>query len=128
MRAACYGESSRMNPTRVAIATADGVSVADHLARSTAFVIVELENQLVAGRSVRNRVSEACGNHASFVDMVAGCGVVICGGIGTGAWNSLVASGIQPIVLAGAMSIDDALAGYLAGNLATTGDRVCLCH
>jgi hypothetical protein len=41
---------------RIAIATAEGVSVCDHLARS--------------------------GNHAAFVSMLNGCDAVICGGIG----------------------------------------------
>ncbi len=117
-----------MNSTRIAIATADGVSVADHLARSTGFVVLELANNAVASRSIRSRADEKCGNHATFVAMLAGCGGVICGGIGPGAWNSLVAHGIQPVVLADAMSIEDALAGYLAGTLRTTADRVCLCH
>jgi hypothetical protein len=45
--------------TRIAIATSDGVSVCDHLARS--------------------------GNHAAFVSMLNGCDAVICGGIGEGA-------------------------------------------
>jgi predicted Fe-Mo cluster-binding NifX family protein/Fe-S-cluster containining protein len=117
-----------MSSHRIALATADGFSVADHLARSTGFVVLDIENSAVQSRSLRNRASEACGNHATFVEMLEGCGAVICGGIGAGAWNSLTANGIRPIVLAGPLSLEDAAAGYLAGTLATTEDRVCLCH
>jgi predicted Fe-Mo cluster-binding NifX family protein len=121
-------ESVPMNPTRLAIATADGVSVADHLAHASAFIVLEIEGGAALSRTVRNRASENCGNHATFVEMLAGCSAVVCGGIGPGAWDSLTAHGVQPLVLAAATSVEDALAGYLAGTLATTKDRVCLCH
>ena len=45
---------SFMNPTRIAIGTADGVSVCDHLARSREFVIVEIAGGAVASREVRD--------------------------------------------------------------------------
>jgi predicted Fe-Mo cluster-binding NifX family protein len=113
--------------TFVSIATTDGVSVCDHLARSAAFVVFEMEKGRVVSRSVRSRAADTCGNHRSFVEMLAGCRAVICGGIGQGAVNALAAHGIESLVLAGKMSIEDAAAGYLAGTLATTDERVCLC-
>ena len=75
---------------RIAIATADGVSVADHLARSAAFIVVDLET---GAREARDRGTDACGNHRSFVDLAAGCRAVICGGVGQGAVNALAARG-----------------------------------
>jgi predicted Fe-Mo cluster-binding NifX family protein len=117
-----------MNPTRIAIATADGISVCDHLAHSREFVIVEIADGAEASRQVRPRGTIACGNHKSFLELAEGCRAVICGGIGQGAWDSLKAGGIDPVVLAGGCGIDEAIAGYLAGTLATTGQRVCLCH
>ena len=117
-----------MNPTRIAIATADGISVCDHLARSREFVIVEIAGGAEASRQVRPRGDSACGNHKSFLELAEGCRAVICGGIGQGAWDSLKAGGIDPVVLTGVCGIDEAIAGYLAGTLAITGERVCLCH
>jgi predicted Fe-Mo cluster-binding NifX family protein len=114
--------------SRFAIATADGVSVADHLARSAAFVVLEAEDGRIVARSVRNRETGECGNHKSFVQMLEGCDAVICGGIGQGAFDSLAAHGIRSIVTAGPHSIDDAAARHLEGALATTNERVCLCH
>ena len=116
-----------MPATHIGIATADGVSVCDHLARCTAVVILRIENGCVTSRSLRPRDAGPCGNHGSFTDLLAGCGAVICGGIGQGAVNALLAHGIEPIVLASALSIEDAAEGYLAGRLATTDRRVCLC-
>ena len=116
-----------MSVTFLAIATSDGASVCDHLARSQAVVIFQLESGAVVSRSMRSRLADACGNHRSFTDLLAGCHAVICGGIGQGAVNALAAHGITPIVLAAPLAIDEALAGYLAGTLPTTDDRVCLC-
>jgi predicted Fe-Mo cluster-binding NifX family protein len=108
----------------VAVATVDGVSVADHLARSAAFVVADTEN---GAREVRERGADACGNHRGFVDLAEGCRAVICGGVGQGAVNALAARGIETIVLAAPMTIEAALAGYTAGTLATTDARNCLC-
>jgi predicted Fe-Mo cluster-binding NifX family protein len=116
-----------MPATSLGIATADGVSVCDHLARCTAVVVLQIENGAVTSKSVRSRAADACGNHRSFTDLLEGCGAAICGGIGQGAVNALAAAGIRPVVLAGPMSIEDAAAGYLAGSLVTTEERVCLC-
>ena len=116
-----------MSTTRLAIATADGISVCDHLARCVAVVILDIQNGVVVSRSTRSRATDSCGQHRSFVDLMAGCRTVICGGIGQGAADALVANGIEPVVLAMPLSIEEAAAGYLAGSLVTTGERVCLC-
>jgi len=117
-----------MNSTRLAIATTDGISVCSHLARSTAFLILEIQDGAVTSGAFRSRSTGACGNHASFVDLLRGANAVICGGIGDGAANALTAHGIEPLVIGGPYTIDEALAGFLAGNLNLTAERVCLCH
>jgi predicted Fe-Mo cluster-binding NifX family protein len=113
--------------THLAVATTDGSSVCDHLARSAAFVILEIENGKVVSRSVRSRGTDSCGQHRSFVELMSGCQTVICGGIGQSAANALAASGIEAAVLAMPLSIEEAAAGYLAGTLVTTEEHVCLC-
>lgn len=118
-----------MQVTRIAIATSDGVSVCDHLARSAAFIVVEWRDGVPGARTVRTRGTGACGNHASFVQMLAGCDAVICGGIGGGAAESLAAHGIESLVSheAAGRSIDEALRAWAEGRLATSDERVCLC-
>ena len=116
-----------MSHTVIGIATADGVTVCDHLARCRAVKVFEIESGSVIRTAVRAREMGACGNHGSFLDLLGGCRAVICGGIGEGAVKALEAQGIRSVVLAGAASIEDALAGYLAGTLLTTERRVCLC-
>jgi predicted Fe-Mo cluster-binding NifX family protein len=111
----------------VAIATTDGVSVCDHLARSASFLIFEIENGRSISRTTRVRGTDSCGNHRSFVDLLDGCRAVMCGGIGGGAANALAAHGVESLVLADRMTVDAALAGYLSESLVTTQERVCLC-
>ncbi len=112
---------------RIAIATADGVSVCDHLARSASFLVFEIADGRVVTRAARDRGAGACGNHRGFAELAEGCRAVICGGIGTGAVNALAAHGVESIVLAERMTVEAALAGYLAATLVTTHERVCLC-
>jgi predicted Fe-Mo cluster-binding NifX family protein len=113
--------------SRIAVATADGLSVGEHLARCASFVVIEVAEGKVVSRAVRHRENGPCGHHKSFVELLEGCGGVICGGIGQGAWDALTAHGILPIVAAGKHTIDEAVGQYLAGSLATTGEKVCLC-
>jgi len=117
-----------MNSIRIAIATSDGVSVCEHLARSTGFLFLAIEDGAITSGTFRTRATDTCGNHASFVEILNGAGAVICGGIGQGAADSLAAHGIEPIVIAGNHSIDEAVNRYLAGSLTTSDERVCLCH
>ena len=116
-----------MIPTRIAIATADGISVCHHLARSTAFLILEIQDGAIVSGTFRSRPTDNCGNHAGFAEMLAGANAVLCGGIGQGAADVLAAQGIEPLVLNGRHSIDEAVNGYLAGSLSLSADRVCLC-
>ena len=118
-----------MESARIAIATADGVSVCDHLARAAAFVVVEVNAGVPGARTTRARGTQACGNHATFVEMLAGCDAVISGGIGEGAAVSLAAHGIRALVspAAAGTPIDDALQAWIEGRLATSDERVCLC-
>jgi predicted Fe-Mo cluster-binding NifX family protein len=117
-----------MNPTRLAIATTDGISVSDHLAHSTAFLILEIDNGAIVSGTFRSRPTEACGNHGGFVEMVDGAQAVMCGGVGQGAVDALAAHGVETLVLEGPHSIDEAVNGFLAGSLKLSGERVCLCH
>jgi len=116
-----------MRFTRIAIATSDGVHIAEHLARSTGWIVLDMEGGGVLSRTLRSRESDTCGNHATFVDMLTGCDAVICGGIGASAASDLAAAGIKALVVTQPLTIEQALKAWQAGTLATTEERVCLC-
>ena len=112
---------------RIAIGSADGVSVCGHLARSASFLVLEIAGGQVVSREVRQRGDDQCGRHKTFVDLMQGCRALICGGVGQGAVDSLAKAGVEVVVLARPMRVEDAVQGYLAGTLETTNARVCLC-
>ncbi len=116
-----------MQTMNIAVGTSDGISMCDHLARSSAFLVFEIADDRAVLRETRQRDS-GCGNHKGFVEMLEGCQAVLCGGIGEGAVLSLEAHGIKPVVAVGKHSAEEAVSLYLAGKLATTTERVCLCH
>jgi predicted Fe-Mo cluster-binding NifX family protein len=89
--------------------------------------ILEIEDGRITARATREWGTDECGSHQRFVDVLAGCDTVLCGGIGQGAVNALVAAGITPLVLARPHTVEEAAALFLAGQLETTGERVCLC-
>jgi predicted Fe-Mo cluster-binding NifX family protein len=97
------------------------------LARSSSFLILEIQDGAITSGTFRSRPTDTCGNHAGFVEMLSGANAVICGGIGEGAADILAANGIEPLVIEGPHSIDQAVNQFLAGDLVLSSERVCLC-
>ena len=61
--------------------------------------------------------------HSRMAEAIADCAVLICGGMGAGAYESMQARGIKPIVT-DIRSIDEAVQAYLAGNLVDQVERL----
>ena len=112
----------------IAIGTTDGISVCDHLARSLAFLVMEVEDGRVVSKSLRERFRDKCGNHAGFVELLAGSSAVICGGIGQGAFDSLKAAGSSRWSRRENTPREEAAALILPAGYPLRNARVCLCH
>jgi predicted Fe-Mo cluster-binding NifX family protein len=112
---------------KIAVASIDGTSVCEHLARSSRFLIYEIEDGKVTGCSVRDRNAGTCGSHASFTDILAGCRAVLCGGVGQGAVDALAAAGTDTLVVSEPLTPEQAIARLIDGTLPTSDARVCLC-
>jgi len=54
---------------------------------------------------------------------IEGCDVVVCGGMGRGAFNSIVSLG-KEVFMTNTSDINDALKGYLAEELVNMSDLV----
>jgi predicted Fe-Mo cluster-binding NifX family protein len=119
-----------MPVNRIALAATDDSTLAEHLARASTFVIIDLNAGAPGERTVRRRGDGVCGNHATFVELLAGCDAVICGGIGQGALDSLAAAGIETVVApkSTGATLDAVLKSWLEGTLELSTDRVCLCR
>ena len=125
---------------KIAVPTNDGVTLSEHFGRSAEFLIFELENGRITKRETRpNRAHHARGDgechhgggegraHAGIVAALAGCDVVLCGGMGGRAAEALRAGGISPVPVSATGSAEELVAAYAAGSLITPGERFCRC-
>ena len=112
---------------RIAVGTSDGQVVCEHLARSSRFFVYDIDDKFISDCQERLRGTDACGNHRSFTEILAGCSAVLCGGVGDGAVNALAAAGTKTIVLARPYGVDEAIRAFVTGTLETSDERVCLC-
>ena len=117
-----------MTRLTLAIASSDGRTVCDHLARATSFYVFTGEHGAIAGDpEIRLRGAGECGSHRTFVELLDGCDAVICGGIGEGAARSLRVHRVRSVIAVERLGIEEALAQHLAGTLKTTSEMTCLC-
>ncbi len=131
---------------KVAVATIDGVSISQHFGRSTGFVVFEIEGKSVKSRELitNDRTPHAQGlcdgqhehgtrhehgthSHVGIVELLGNCDIVLCGGMGGGAAQALSQQGIQPVIVPGACSAEEALAQYLNGTATPAHTGFCNC-
>lgn len=127
---------------KIAVATIDGISLSQHFGQSRGFVVFDVEGTNVQSREFRTNSdtphnqgvchheavnAQAAPGSVGIFDLLHDCGVVLCGGMGAGAANSMQANGIKPIMIAGARSADDAVAAYLSGKIPAAQTGFCNC-
>ena len=127
---------------KVAVPTNDGTSISDHFGRSSAFLVFDIEDGKVSGRSLRPNngchpnQGDACHNdshatqphsHAAIVAAIADCQLVLCGGMGQRASDALTAHGISPVFVRGTGPAEGIVEAYLAGTLKPETTSGCRC-
>lgn len=128
---------------RIAVPTNDGTSVSDHFGRSAAFLVFEVDNGKIIRREIRTNAAQhshsegGCGetsgrhelhSHDAILTTLAGCDVVLCGGMGWRAAEALQSGGITPMMIAGPGSAEGAVTAYLAGDARPAADGYCRCE
>jgi len=130
---------------KIAFVTDDGTTITQHFGRAGKYLVVEVEEGKEISRNLRDRqrhkqnhqigVEHVRGGtrdhdspaaHSKHVQMMAAiedCDVVVCGGMGRGAFNSIVSLG-KEVFMTNTGDINDALKGYLAGELVNMSDLV----
>jgi len=118
---------------RIAIVTDDGVQISRHFGRAPYYLIVEMGGGRVTDRSLVPKLGHeqfqgmheaghqgphtgSESKHAAMVAPLEGCRALICGGMGMGAYQSLMLKGIKPIVT-DMNGIDEAISAYIAGKI-----------
>jgi len=118
---------------KIAIITEDGVHVSKHFGRAPHYMVVEIEGNTVKGKRLVPKVGHSQfqgmheerheephlgseSKHATMSEPIKDCVVLICGGMGMGAYQSLLLRGIRPIITE-VDDINQAIAAYLDGKL-----------
>jgi predicted Fe-Mo cluster-binding NifX family protein len=125
---------------RIAVPTNDGITLCEHFGRGNAFLVFEIADGRIASRETRVNQphaahSEECNHaggggghdHAAIAATLAGCEVVLCGGIGGRAVEALRACGISPVMVAASGNAEDLAKAYAAGSLPLSESPFCRC-
>ena len=130
---------------KIAFVTDDGITITQHFGRAGKYLVVEVEGETEFSRDLRDKMGhrqfhkieseeknigvhshDNPANHSKHVQMMAAiedCDVVVCGGMGRGAFNSIVSLG-KEVFMTNTGNINDALKAYLAGELPNMSDLV----
>ncbi len=128
---------------KIAFVTDDGLQVSRHFGRAGKYLVVELDggkpiNRVLrdkmghqhyyAGESGKNHSSTPHGldsvsqaKHASMLSVIQDCDVVICGGMGQGAYQSIIDSG-KEVYLVEDLDINRIIEKFIAGELKSSDD------
>ena len=123
---------------KIAIVTDDGKTISRHFGRATHYLVVTAEDGKIIERELREKLghqhfsSEEHGHHehgsdhgphagnhdrhVSMVQAIADCQVLLCGGMGMGAYESVRQLNITPYVT-DETDVDSAVQTFLQGNL-----------
>jgi len=129
---------------KIAAVSDDGVTISQHFGRAPLYVIVTVEGDKVVGKETREKSGHhtfaahhadvkpgephgydagAQIRHASMAETIADCQVMLAGGMGWGAYDSLKSNNIEPIVT-DVENIDEAVKRYIDGELDNLMERL----
>ena len=122
---------------KIAFITEDGKTISQHFGRAPYYLVVNVEDGVVRDQEMRDKLGhqqfadeghhhqpgQGSGTDAASHDKhnrmsqaIQDCEVLICGGMGMGAYQSMETIGINPLVTQ-IRDIDEALQSYLTGDL-----------
>ncbi len=130
---------------KIAFVTDDGLQVSRHFGRAGKYLVVEVENGKEISRELRDKmghqhfVHEESGHqhqegphgfdpasqtrHVSMLAAIQDCDVVICGGMGQGAYHSIAESG-KKIFMVDDLDINSNLEKFISGELDSSDSLV----
>ena len=130
---------------KLAIVTDDGQSISQHFGRAASYRVFTIEDGQVTNSEMRDKLGHrdfaddrhahdepgqkhglgagAQHRHGRMLEAISDCQVVLCGGMGTGAYQSLQAGGINPIIT-DLKDIDEAVQAFIAGEIINRTDKL----
>ena len=130
---------------KIAAISDDGTTISQHFGRAPYYVVVDVDDGKIISKETRDKMGhhtfaahdpdheDASGRrgygagaesrHASMAETIKDCQVLICGGMGWGAYESMRSHNIEAIVT-NLQNIDEAVELYLTGKLPNLMDRL----
>jgi len=130
---------------KIAFITDDKKTISQHFGRAPFYLIITLEEGKETGRETRDKMShthfakeshgqpapeaqrgfsaESQSKHARMAAAIQDVDVLVCGGMGGGAYHSMKSNNITPIVT-DVVDIEEALGLYLDGKLVDQTEKL----
>ena len=130
---------------KIAAISEDGTTISQHFGRAPLYVVVTVEDGKIASKETRDKAGHhtfsasqhpetapgerhgfdagAQTRHAAMAQSIDDCKVLIAGGMGWGAYESLKSRGIETVVT-DVNDIDEAVNLYLQGKLPNLNERL----
>ena len=130
---------------KIAAVSDDGMTISQHFGRAAYYVVVTIQDNKIVAREKREKMGHAQfggethaeGNdprghgfdpasqsrHTQMANAITDCQVLLARGMGAGAYDSMQAASIRPIIT-DIPNIDDAVNAYLAGTLVDHTERL----
>lgn len=129
---------------KIAVITEDGKTISQHFGRAPLYVIVAIEDGKIVSRETRDKSGHhtfaahhadvkpgephgydagAQVRHSNMASTISDCQVLLAGGMGWGAYESLKSHNIEPIAT-DVEDIDEAIQRYIDGKLENLMERL----
>lgn len=123
---------------KIAAVTQDGETISSHFGMAPQYNIFNVENGAIASQEIREKPHHSRhpdhhehgghghghghGQHGAMFAPVEDCQVLLCGGMGTPAYEKALASGLEVVMTGG--KILDAVQAYLDGHISSDLHRI----
>lgn len=131
---------------KIAVITDDGKTISQHFGRAPYYLILTIEDGQVINREMRDKIghgqftqqhveepslpgqghgmgSESHAKHVNMAEVIADCEALLCGGMGMGAYQSMLSLNIRPVVTE-YRDLETAIQAYINGTLIDRTERL----
>ena len=130
---------------KIAAITEDGKTISQHFGRAPYYLVATIEDGKIVNREQREKLGHAHfanephdpetpgqphgygaaaeDRHGRMAASIADCQALLCRGMGMGAYESMQARGIRPVVT-DIVSIDEAVMAYVEGRIVDHVDQL----
>jgi predicted Fe-Mo cluster-binding NifX family protein len=127
---------------KIAVITDDGTSISLHFGRAPFYAVFTTEDNRIVKREVRDKMGHhqfvheeglvdeqgrhgfgpgSQDRHAAMAQAIKDCDVLLCGGMGWGAYEGMKQAGIKTVVT-DMLNVEDAVQAYLDGTIVERTD------